>query len=264
MLEALCGNQTIEKILFFLLVNNKCYGVQLHRLLDTALTPLQKGLQRLEKGGVITSSLEGKTRIYLFNPAFPMLSELEQLLKKAYSLLPQHEKKKFYVQKDLQGKSPQENKGQVVLRFWKMLTGISQLTFLAKTRSKEEYGWNGKGKGEVGVVREGENVLVFSEKGSWKDREGREVGFTNVFRWTLDRRAALISLEHLRRGPEHPVFLMHLEPSGSNAMSSVDSHLCESDSYFGRLHIDCGCLRLSWRVIGPKKNEEMDYFYSSV
>src|ERR1700728_4231171 len=100
MLETLFGSKTIKKILIFLFLNGKCYGTQLHRLFKTSLTPIQKALLRLEKGGIIESYYEGKTRLYHFNPTFPLLGELEQLLKKAYTLLPAHEKKGYYVSKE--------------------------------------------------------------------------------------------------------------------------------------------------------------------
>ena len=100
MLEGLCGNQNIQKILLFLFVNGKCYGTQLHRSLNTPLTPLQKALNRLEKGGLISSYYEGKTRLYQFNPGYPLLNELELLLKKAYTLLPADNKKAYYVIKE--------------------------------------------------------------------------------------------------------------------------------------------------------------------
>lgn len=262
MLEVLCGNKNVQKILIFLFVNGKCYGTQLHRSLKTPLTPLQKALNRLEKGGLIMSYYEGKTRLYQFNPAYPLLSELEQLLKKAYTLLPAPQKKEYYLIKEVLTTSTQENKRQVLLAFWEKLMGVTQLTFHAKTKSKEERGWNGKGQGEVTVTKEGMNILIFHEKGSWQGKQGAEVNFSNVFRWTLDRNSGVISLEHLRRGPEHPVFLFYLAPSGKHSLSSIDSHLCEGDTYFGQIHFDRYSLRLNWRVIGPKKNEELDFYYS--
>jgi predicted transcriptional regulator len=264
MLEVLCGNKNVQRILIFLFVNGKCYGTQLHRSLKTPLTPLQKALHRLEKGGLITSYYEGKTRLYQFSPAFPLLAELEQLLKKAYTLLPAHQKKAYYTVKEDHATHSvnQESKAQVLLTFWKRLMDVTQLTFHAKTKSKEESEWNGKGKGEVVVAREGSYILLFNEKGTWQSKEGIEVSFSNVFRWTLDRTAGVISLEHLRRGADHPVFLFHLAPSGEHSLSSVDSHLCAGDSYFGQIHFDHHSLRLHWRVIGPKKNEEIDYYYT--
>lgn len=259
MLEVLFGNKNIQRILIFLFVNERCYGTQLHRQLNTPLTPIQKALNRLEKGGLITSYYEGKTRLYQFNTAYPLLSELEQLLKKAYTLLPANKKKEFYVVKTdptLQSM----NRMQVLLAFWERLANIKELTFNAKTKSKEEKGWDGKGKGHVIAEKKG-NVLLFQEKGTWQGKKGDVVNFSNVFRWTLDRNACIVSLEHLRRGPDHPVFLFHLAPSGNLSLTSVDSHICEGDTYFGQLFLEPYSLRLNWRVIGPSKNEEIDYFY---
>lgn len=264
MLEVLCGNKNIEKVLIFLFVNGKCYGTQLHRLLRTPLTPLQKALSRLEKGGMILSYFEGKTKVYQFNPAYPLHEEVEILLKKAYTLLPAHEKKKFYVPKDefVTRLPNQDNKNKILLAFWDKLASVSQLTFISKSKGKEENGWNGKGKGEVSITKEGYNVIFFNEKGSWQGKLSTEVNFSNVFRWTLDRDLNLISLEHLRRGPDRPVFLFHMAPTSNQTLASVDSHLCDGDAYFGQIHFDRYCLRLSWRVIGPKKNEEIEYYYS--
>ncbi len=261
MLEVLCGNKSVQRILIFLFVNGRCYGTQLHRLLRIPLTPIQKALLRLEKGGLIVSYYEGKTRYYQFNPAYPLIAEVELLLKKAYTLLPAHEKKDYYVVKEDSSirLANQENKIQILLAFWEKLLKVAQLTFNAKSR--EESGWNGKGKGDVVVVKENNNTLIFNEKGSWHGKLGDEVNFTNVFRWTFDRHIGVISLEHLRRGPDHPVFLFHLAPTSKHSLTSVDSHLCDGDTYFGQIHFDRFSLRLNWRVIGPKKNEEIDYYY---
>ena len=101
MLEVLFGTKNVKKILLFLFVNGSCYGTRLHKLLKAPLTPLQKTLIRLEKGGLLMSYFEGKTRLYQFNPSNPLLSELENLLKKAYTELPPQEKKQYlFVKKD--------------------------------------------------------------------------------------------------------------------------------------------------------------------
>lgn len=263
MLEVLCGNKSVQKILLFLFVNGKCYGTQLQHALQTSLTPLQKALQRLESGGLLTSYYEGKTRIYQFDPSYPLLHEMEQLLKKAYTLLPPHEKKNYYVSK--QNAIPlvvdQKKKLKTLLSCWEKLKNIDSLSFHAKTKSKEQKGWNGKGEGEVRVVRSNDNILLFHEEGSWKDERGAEFNFNNVFRWTLDCQAGVIGLEHLRRGLDRPVFLFYLAPADDRSLVSVDSHLCAGDTYLGQIHFDARQLRLNWRVIGPKKNEEIDYYY---
>ena len=265
MLSVLCGNKTTQKILLFLLVNGRCYGTQLHRMLKMSLTPIQKSLSRLEKGGIVLSDFEGKTRLYQFNPAYPLLAELEHLLKKAYILLPMQEQKLYSLQKDeKQHRALSLAESREILRkVWNRLMKVTHLKFHAKTKLKEEGGWNGKGKGEVIIKHEKESVLVFHEKGSWQGREYEEVNFTNVFRWTLDLDTLMLSLEHLRRGLQHPVFLFHLSPTSHNVLTSVDSHSCGEDVYFGRIVYDHQCLRLNWRVIGPKKNEEIDYYYTT-
>ncbi len=264
MFELLFGTKNVQKVLLFLFVNGKCYGAQLQKLLKTPLTPIQKALLRLERGGVILSHYEGKTRVYQFNPAFPLLSELEQLLKKAYTLLPSQDKKSFcYVKSNTRKKDLKQQESEHLLStYWERLFLVKHLTFNARSKSKEEGRWNGRGSGEVFIKKESDTVLFFQEKGTWITDTGREIDFSNTFRWTLDRKACLLSLEHLRRGVNHPVFLFHLAPAGDRTLRSVDSHLCEQDAYFGHISCDLHCLRLNWRVIGPKKNEEIDYYYT--
>lgn len=96
MLESLFSGKNIEKILFFLLVNQSCYGRQLAQTFQQSLSPIQKALDRLENGGIIVSFLKGKTRIYQFNPRYPFLQELKSLLEKAYMFLPEEFKNKYY------------------------------------------------------------------------------------------------------------------------------------------------------------------------
>lgn len=263
MLDGLCGNKNVQRILIFLFVNGKCYGTQLHRALKTSLTSIQKALNRLENGRLITSYYEGKIRIYQFNPVYPLIKELKELLKGAYTLLPANEKKSYYVVKDDLSTHPsnKENKTEILLAFWEKLLSVKQLAFHAKTNSKDDCGWNGKGQGEVISTMSSNNVLIFNEKGTWQGKQGVDVSFSNTFRWTLERDAKMISLEHLRYGSDRPVFLFHLTPSGKHSLSSVDSHLCGGDTYFGQIDFHHDGLRLNWRVIGPKKNEELDYYY---
>jgi len=150
----------------------------------------------------------------------------------------------------------------ILISFWERLHQVKQLSFHAESKSKEIIEWAGKGNGSVIIAKENDNTLIFNEKGSWLNSHGTEFIFSNILRWTLDPQERVISLEHLRRGVNHPVFLVDLAPSSKHSLTSLDSHLCGADTYFGQLHLDNHCLRLNWRVIGPKKNEEIDYFYS--
>jgi len=99
MLESIFGGKNIEKILFFLLINKTCYATQLSIEFNESLSPFQKALDRLETGGIIVSFLEGKTRIYQFNPRYPFLKELKALLVKAFNFLPNEFKKYYLIRK---------------------------------------------------------------------------------------------------------------------------------------------------------------------
>ncbi len=96
MLESLFGTPIIEKILFFLIVNKKCYPSQLKEAFQNPLYSFQRALGRLEKGSVLVSYREGKTLIYQFNPRYPFLPELEAFLRKAYSFFPEDIREKYY------------------------------------------------------------------------------------------------------------------------------------------------------------------------
>ncbi len=262
MLEVLFNQKNTGKILIFLFVNGKCYGTQIHRLLNIPLTPIQKILRRLENGGIILSEYAGKTKIFRFNPGFPLINELEQLLKKAYTFLSAQEKKAFYVAEEASIAKPPESKVHILLDFWEKLSSVKHLTFNATSKSSQQKGWNGKGTGQVIVTKGPLQTLIFTEKGIWKGKVGPDVNFSNTFRWTLDRAAGVISLEHLRRGIDHPVFLFHLVPYSKCSLSSIHPHLCDGDAYFGQVDFDQYGLRLNWRIIVPKKNEFIEYFFS--
>ncbi len=96
MLTCLFGNKAIEKILFFLVINKECYATQLSKIFDEALSVFQKSLDRLESGGILISTLKGKTRLYQFNPRCPFIKELKQLINRAYEFFPDKIKETYY------------------------------------------------------------------------------------------------------------------------------------------------------------------------
>lgn len=96
MLENLFGNAIIEKVLFYLLKNEKAYPSELSRIFKISLFSFQTALERLEKGGVIVSYKEGRTRLYRFNPRYPILKELIIFLEKSYTFLPEDFRHKYY------------------------------------------------------------------------------------------------------------------------------------------------------------------------
>ncbi|MFC1754192.1 winged helix-turn-helix domain-containing protein [Thermoproteota archaeon] len=96
MFENLFFSINVERILFYILVNKKCYASELSRRFDTALNGIQSTLIKLEKGGILVSLMEGKTRLYQFNPRYPFLSELTDFFNKAYLFIPDNIKQKYY------------------------------------------------------------------------------------------------------------------------------------------------------------------------
>lgn len=96
MLEGLFGNITIEKILFFLYVYGEGYPMGMARVFGVPVNRIQQQLKRLENGGVVASRLVGKVRLYTFNPRFPFLKELKELVAKAYEFVPENEKDKYF------------------------------------------------------------------------------------------------------------------------------------------------------------------------
>lgn len=257
MLSKLFGNSSVEKILFFLLVNEKCFAWQLHRLLETPLTPLQKALKRLEQEKILKSVREGKIRYYRFDTTYPLLVELENLLKKAFSLLSPHEKKQYYYICD-SGLSNKEQK-ELVSSVYQQLQQISAITFTAKSGI---YGKNAVGKAEVILSYDNPYTICFHEEGSWCGERKQQFSFRNLLRWTINISEKMITLEHLRLGRDKPVFLFHLVPKGKDLLESLHSHHCGDDTYFGQLKLDKPFLELNWRTIGPHKNEEIHYRYS--
>ncbi|MES2200453.1 MAG: DUF6314 family protein [Chlamydiota bacterium] len=265
MLEGILGSKSAMKVLFFLFVNERCYGSQIHSLLGTALTPIQKTLERLEKDGMLISHYEGKLRVYTMNPIYPLRNELEILLKKAYSLLSCQEKKAYcFIHKPrLPFQEEIQKNGEVkrdLLAFWELLRTIKQLSFSVTTKQGEEQ-YTKVGKAEVVISSPSPSILIYSEKGYWFREEMPESTFNNSFRWTLDLKNSLISLEHLRYGPLHPVFLFQMTFKKPSVLEAIDSHLCASDVYLGYILRSKTGFDFYWRIIGPAKNDRLTYRY---
>lgn len=88
MLEYLFSNKNLEKVLIYLLLHNKANATELKRAFGTSLDPIQKTLKKLEEGGLLVSFLEGRTRVFLWNPRYPFLKEIQALAKISYEFLP--------------------------------------------------------------------------------------------------------------------------------------------------------------------------------
>jgi DNA-binding transcriptional ArsR family regulator len=96
MLEYLFGNVVVEKILFYLLVYENGYIRGISSAFGVPVNGITQQLKRLEDGGVIVSQIKGKIRLYSFNPRYPFLEDLKNLLQKAMDSLPNEEIEKYY------------------------------------------------------------------------------------------------------------------------------------------------------------------------
>lgn len=85
MLEPLLGSLSAERALIFILAREEGYARDIARFYETDLYAIQRKLDKLEVGGVLVSRLAGRTRLYMFNPRYPFVSELKGLLAKALS-----------------------------------------------------------------------------------------------------------------------------------------------------------------------------------
>lgn len=260
MLAHLLGSKNAERILLFLLVNECASASEIQKAYAISLSPLQNILHKFERMGLLKYEAEKNTKLYRLSPTYPLVNEVKALLKRAFIHLPAEEKKMLFSRKTkwkttLKDHHTQQKRAALCLEaFWQRAQLIKKVSI--QTQS------GGQAFGEVAVSREKECSLVFVEQGQWLHVAEKPIDFTNHLRWSIDRAAGLIALEHLRYGADRPVFLFHLSPSGPYTLQSIDSHLCLEDCYFGRIEFTSQHIRLLWRILGPRKNEILQYVYS--
>jgi hypothetical protein len=136
------------------------------------------------------------------------------------------------------------------------LSGIHSLSFTSQ--SDLNTGWNGSGNGNV-EIEEKSKQLIFKEIGKWKNSDKKQFGFTNTYRWTFE--SDHVTLEHLRFGAKAPVLLFRLVADSQTNWHSSCPHKCDLDLYSATLVIEDKQVILRWKVEGPRKNEEITYWY---
>ncbi|MHB1334461.1 MAG: winged helix-turn-helix domain-containing protein [Candidatus Humimicrobiaceae bacterium] len=65
-------------------------------MFNIAVNGIQQQLQRLDNGGVVVSSMVGRTRLYQFNPRYPFLKEQRALIQRAMQFLSEKEMQQYY------------------------------------------------------------------------------------------------------------------------------------------------------------------------
>ncbi len=96
MLEPLLESESKEKILLYLATHGESYPSEIARSLGLYVNTVQYQLLKLEGGGVLYSKLRGRIRLFGFNPRYPFKKELEGLLAKALTFIPEQELDRLY------------------------------------------------------------------------------------------------------------------------------------------------------------------------
>jgi DNA-binding transcriptional ArsR family regulator len=99
MLRILFGSPSAERVLLYLENYREGYAFAIARSFGLSLSQVQNQLKRLEAGGILVSTLKGKTRLYQFNPRYPFLKELRALLARMIEFMPEEERRRFFMER---------------------------------------------------------------------------------------------------------------------------------------------------------------------
>jgi DNA-binding transcriptional ArsR family regulator len=83
MLDALFGNKTAARVLLYLQNYEEGYAREIAATFELPPTAVQNQLRKLEAAGILVSRLIGRTRLFTWNPRYPLLKQLRLLLAEA-------------------------------------------------------------------------------------------------------------------------------------------------------------------------------------
>ena len=96
MLEMLFGGATAEKVLLYLASYGEGYAKEIADRFSIPFSMVQKQLIKFEAAGLLSSHLRGRTRVYTWNPRFPLKAEALALLERALEFLPEKEHRRYF------------------------------------------------------------------------------------------------------------------------------------------------------------------------
>jgi predicted transcriptional regulator len=88
MLEAVVGSTNAERVLLFMAVREKGYAAEIAKTYGVGASMIQKQLDRMERDGLLVHQPVGRTRMYSFNPRFPLTKEVKTLALSALAKYP--------------------------------------------------------------------------------------------------------------------------------------------------------------------------------
>ena len=96
MIERLLGNQTVEKVLLYIVNYGEGHTSGIAQTFDLPKSQVRKQLIRLEDGGILVGRSVGNMRLFQMNPRCPFRKELEIFLEKILSLVSSVDQEKYY------------------------------------------------------------------------------------------------------------------------------------------------------------------------
>jgi predicted ArsR family transcriptional regulator len=96
MLELLLKSPVKEKVLLYLYTHGESYAREIARDLGIYVRGAQYHLLKMEQNGILYSKLKGKVRLFGISPRYPFKKELEALLEKTLTFIPEAERQKLY------------------------------------------------------------------------------------------------------------------------------------------------------------------------
>ncbi len=99
MIESLLGNTTAEKVLLYIVNYGEGHTSGIAQTFGLSKSQVRKQLIRLENGGILIGRSVGNIRMFQMNPRCAYRKELEGLLEKVLSLVPNAEIEKYYRQR---------------------------------------------------------------------------------------------------------------------------------------------------------------------
>jgi hypothetical protein len=116
------------------------------------------------------------------------------------------------------------------------------------------------GIGEIDNATPDENSIIFKEKGFWNINRGPRVTFRNAYQWSVLENT--LSLARYGYDMSSPNPLVDFEFSEGPEWLNISPYICGRDTYDATLRWSDKSLQLLWIVIGPKKDQTVEYLYS--
>lgn len=99
MLEGIFGNKTASRVLLYIVNYGEGNISGIAATFGMAKSQVRKQLLRLEGAGVLIGRDLSNLRVFTLNPRYPLKTEIETLVEKALTLLPEEETQRFFRQR---------------------------------------------------------------------------------------------------------------------------------------------------------------------